>query len=73
MMETKFSALKKKVQVIIDCISQNKKTEANQNLIGAHELLDEILDHTADDQDLIEISRYQVLLKQLQHLLVASN
>ena len=72
-METKFSALKKQVQVVIDCISQNKKAEANQKLIEAHELLDEILDHSIDDQDLITISRFEVLLKQLRQRLVADN
>jgi len=68
-METKFSALKKEVQEIIDLMAHNQNGEANGKSMMANELLDEILDHSEDDQDLLQISRFQVLLNQLQQKL----
>ncbi len=65
-MEDKFDDLKKDVQAIIDLIASNEYHLANENLANASENLDEILDHSDDDEDLIEVSRYQVLLNQLQ-------
>lgn len=72
-METKFSALKKEVQEIIDYMAHNQNEEANAKLMIASELLDEILDHSDDDADLIEISHFQVLLNQLQQKLKDRN
>ncbi len=72
-METKFSALKKEVQEIIDFMAQNQNDAANAKLMIASELLDEILDHSDDDEDLIEISHFQVLLNQLQQKLKERN
>lgn len=71
-METKFSALKKEVQQIIDLMAQKQNDEADAKLMIAGELLDEILDHSDDDADLIEISHFQVLLNQLQQKLKES-
>ncbi|MGK4568238.1 hypothetical protein [Flavobacterium sp. 3HN19-14] len=61
-----FEILKKDIQEVIDLLANKQFTEANFKLADASELLDEILDLSADDEDLIEISRYQVLLNQLQ-------
>jgi len=66
MEELKFSSLKHEVQQIIDLIAANNFAEANDNLIEASDILDELLDFSEADEDLIEISRYQVLLNQLQ-------
>ena len=65
MKTNKFTELKKRVQEIIDLISANQKREANKRWGEVSELLDEILDFSDDDEDLVEISRYQVLLNQL--------
>lgn len=66
LMETnKFSVLKGAVQEIIDLISKNEIALANLNLSAASELLDEILDNCEADEDLIELSKFQVLLNQL--------
>ena len=65
-MENNFEILKKDVQEVIDLMAQKQFTQANFKIADAAELLDEILDMSADDADLIEISRYQVLLNQLQ-------
>ena len=72
-METKFTALKKDIQAIIDAIAANQYDVAHAQLLIASELLDEILDHSDDDADLIEISRFQVLLNQLQQKLNERN
>jgi len=61
----KFSELKKRVQGIIDLITINQMEEASSRWAEVSELLDEILDFSEDDADLLEISRYQVLLNQL--------
>ena len=66
MPENQFDELKKEVQEVIDLIAEKQYQQAIQKLSNAGDLLDELLDHSADDEDLIEISRYQVLLNQLQ-------
>jgi hypothetical protein len=57
--------LKSGVQEIIDFIASKQTKEANNKLLEVSEKLDEILDHTDDDEDLMQISHFQVLLNQL--------
>ncbi|MBF4494503.1 hypothetical protein IRZ83_18445 [Flavobacterium sp. JLP] len=64
-MNTKFETLKASVQEIIDLIAAKQDREANNKLLEVNETLDELLDHAEEDEDLREISRYQVLLNQL--------
>jgi hypothetical protein len=71
--ENKFSELKNGVQEIIDFIASKNGKEANNKLVEVSEELDEMLDHTDEDEDLIEISKYQVLLNQLQQRIVSLN
>jgi hypothetical protein len=71
--ENKFSELKNGVQEIIDFIASKNAKEANNKLVEVSEELDEMLDHTDEDEDLIEISKYQVLLNQLQQRIVSLN
>jgi hypothetical protein len=61
----KFADLKLKTQEIIDLIATKNLAEANFKLLDVNELLDELIDFTDEDEDLIEISKYQVLLNQL--------
>jgi len=61
----KFEDLKLSVQEIIDLIAAKNNREANNKLLEVNETLDEMLDHAEEDEDLREISRYQVLLNQL--------
>ena len=61
----RYEELKDSVQQIIDLISQKELKEANNKLTSVSEILDELLDHAEEDDELIEISRYQVLLNQL--------
>jgi len=69
----KFAALQKEVQEIIDLIGTNQNSAAADKLIEAGEQLDELLDHSDDDEDLIQISKYQVLLNQLQQRINSAN
>jgi CRISPR/Cas system CSM-associated protein Csm2 small subunit len=62
---SKFQDLKPRVQEIIDLIAAKQDREANNKLLEVSETLDEMLDHAEEDEDLREISRYQVLLNQL--------
>jgi hypothetical protein len=68
--KNKFSELKSGVQEIIDLIASKNGREANNKLVEVSEELDEILDHAEEDEDLMEISKYQVLLNQLQQRIV---
>jgi hypothetical protein len=60
-----FNLLQQEVQKIIDLIAAKNGKEANDKLIEVSAQLDDFLDFSDDDADLIEISRYQVLLNQL--------
>ena len=64
-MEINFTELQITVQQVIDLLAAKDIKGANNKLTDASELLDELLDHAEEDDDLIEISRYQVLLNQL--------
>lgn len=62
---SKFEDLKVRVQEIIDLIAAKQEREANNKLLEVSDDLDEMLDHAEEDEELREISRYQVLLNQL--------
>ncbi|MES2575363.1 MAG: hypothetical protein V4572_10500 [Bacteroidota bacterium] len=62
---SQFEELKNGVQEIIDLIAAKDNKSANNKLLEVSDKLDEFLDHTDEDEDLIEISRYQVLINQL--------
>ena len=72
MNDSKFTSLKNDVQEIIDLIANKQFIDANYKLLDAGEYLDELLDHSDNDTDLIEISKYQVLLNQLQQKITAA-
>ena len=71
MKSNKFIDLKNGVQEIIDLIASRNGKEANNKLVEVSEELDELLDFAEDDEDLIEISKYQVLLNQLHQKIIA--
>ena len=62
---SKFEDLKVRVQEIIDLIAAKENRVANNKLLEVSDTLDEMLDHAEEDEELREISRYQVLLNQL--------
>ncbi len=65
MEKSQFEELKNGVQEIIDLMAAKDHKSANNKLLEVSEKLDDFLDHTDEDGDLIEISKYQVLLNQL--------
>jgi hypothetical protein len=73
MEKDKYALLKAEVQEIIDLIAAKNAKEANNKLVEVSELLDEMLDTTDEDEELVEISKYQVLLNQLFQKIVALN
>ncbi|KAF2511484.1 MULTISPECIES: hypothetical protein [Flavobacterium] len=64
-MNSKFETLKANVQEIIDLIAAKNDREANNKLLEVSETLDEMIDFAEEDEEVREISRYQVLLNQL--------
>lgn len=66
MEDKKFGTLKNDVQEIIDLMKIKEYKTAHDKLADASESLDELLDFLEEDNDLIQISKYQVLLNQLQ-------
>jgi mannitol/fructose-specific phosphotransferase system IIA component (Ntr-type) len=65
MINNQFEELKNGVQEIIDLIAVNDNKSANSKLLEISEKLDDLLDHSEEDEDLMEISKYQVLLNHL--------
>ena len=65
-MKDKFSDIKKEIQLIIDNMALNNISQASILLIKVGEDLDNMLDISMDEAELIEISKYQVLLNHLQ-------
>ncbi|WP_125720976.1 hypothetical protein [Flavobacterium ustbae] len=64
-MNAKFETLKADVQEIIDLIAAKNDREANNKLLEVSEKLDEMIDFAEEDEEVREITRYQVLLNQL--------
>ncbi|WDF58077.1 hypothetical protein PQ462_15265 [Flavobacterium sp. KACC 22758] len=64
-MSNKFETLKASVQEIIDLIAAGDTREANNKLLEVSDTLDEMIDFAEEDEEVREISRYQVLLNQL--------
>jgi hypothetical protein len=52
-------------QKIIDFLALQQKDQANQKLLEVSNLLDDILDATQNDDDLVELHKYQILLNHL--------
>ncbi len=65
MEKSQFEELKNGVQEIIDLIAIKDNKSANNKLLEISEKLEYFLDHSDEDEDLREISKYQVLLNQL--------
>ncbi|MBP6181898.1 hypothetical protein [Flavobacterium sp.] len=70
MEKNKFSEVKNGVQEIIDFIAEKNAREASNKLVEVSEDLDELLDFAEEDEDLIEVSKYQVLLNQLHQKII---
>jgi hypothetical protein len=66
----KFADLKTGVQEIIDLIASRNGKAASNKLVEVSEELDELFDFSEEDEDLIEVSKYQVLLNQLHQKII---
>lgn len=65
-MEINLTALRITVQKAIDCLMVQDKAGTAAKIQEAREILDELTDFADNDNDLIELSKYQVLLSQLE-------
>ncbi|HKX85764.1 MAG TPA: hypothetical protein VJL37_03765 [Flavobacterium sp.] len=65
-MQINFTELKIRVQKVIDSLVTKEKKETALRLDEARELLEELTDYADNDEDLIELSRYRILLDQLE-------
>lgn len=65
-MQINFTELKIRVQKVIDSLIAKDKKETALRLDEARELLEELTDYADNDEDLIELSRYRILLDQLE-------
>ena len=61
-----FEILKKDFQEIMDLIASKNFQNANEKLILVKEKINEMTDFIKKDSDLIAISKYQILLQQLE-------
>jgi hypothetical protein len=53
------------IQKIIDFLALQQKDQANQKLLEVSNLLDDIMDATENDEDLVEFHKYQIVLNHL--------
>lgn len=53
------------IQKIIDLMASNQKEQANQKLVEVSHVLDDIMDATEIDEELVEFHKYQILLNHL--------
>lgn len=53
------------IQKIIDFLALQQRDQANQKLLEVSNLLDDIMDATQNDEDLVEFHKYQILLNHL--------
>jgi hypothetical protein len=65
MKNNKFGDIKSRVQEIIDFVALNNYETARLKIKEVSDTLDEILDVSPDEDDVLEISRYKILLNQL--------
>lgn len=72
-MEDKFIYIKSSIQEIIDLIAAKKIDQATAKIHDISITLNELLDFSDNDKELIEISRYQILLNQLHQKINAVN
>jgi len=67
MNNTPITNLKPKIQAIIDCIVAKNNVQASILLSEINDEIEDLIDLTSDNNELIELSKYQMLLKHLQN------
>ena len=71
-MTEKLEQLKQETQQVIDLIAGKSYQQAIEKHADACNLLDDLIDHADDDEDLAELSRYQALLNHLHQKIYKS-
>lgn len=66
MNQEQLTNLNNEIQIIIDAMASKEYKTANNKLVEVSDTIDDLLDTTEDDDFLVEISKYQVLLNHLQ-------
>ncbi len=67
--EINFEDLRANFQQIMDSITSKDFQKASENLNLVKKMIEEMIDFAKKDTDLIAISKYQILLQQLQEQL----
>lgn len=65
-MNDTFEKIKADIQLIIDAMAVQNFSEASIKLVEVSDELDDLIDTTDDEETMIEIAKYQVLLNHLQ-------
>jgi hypothetical protein len=55
------------IQKIIDFLALQQKDQANQKLVEVSQVLDDLLDTTEMDEELVELHKYQLVLNHLNN------
>ena len=66
MNQEQLTHLHNEIQIVIDAMAVKEFKTANNKLVKISDEIDDLLDTTKDDKFLVELSKYQVLLKHLQ-------
>lgn len=65
-MKANFIKIKNDIQMIIDAMATKNFSEAALLLVQVSDELEELIDFTSNEETLVEISKYQLLLNHLQ-------
>lgn len=65
-MKANFIKIKNDIQMIIDAMATKNFSEAALLLVQVSDELEELIDLTSNEETLVEISKYQLLLNHLQ-------
>ena len=61
-----FDKIKTDIQLIIDAMAVQNFSDASLKLVEVSDTLDDLIDTTEEEEMMVEIAKYQVLLNHLQ-------
>ena len=65
-MNNTFEKIKADIQLIIDAMAVQNFSDASIKLVEVSDELDDLIDTTEEEETMVEIAKYQVLLNHLQ-------
>ena len=65
-MNDTFEKIKADIQLIIDAMAAQNFSDASIKLVAVSDELDDLIDTTEEEETMVEIAKYQVLLNHLQ-------